>query len=88
MSAPDQIKNYENSYKSLWEEINRTRKQRDDALKMVDVARDLVVALEHDFGAGTTVASLRTHDAFNRLRSRMFDRWSDFPTPPKREEGK
>lgn len=70
---PDQMKNYEDSYKRMWEEIALARRQRDDALKMVDVARDLVIALEHDFGAGTTVASIRTHDAFNRLRSRLAD---------------
>jgi hypothetical protein len=72
-TAPDQMKNYENSYKRMWEAIAHADRRRDEALKIVDVARDLVIALEHDFGAGTTIASIQTHDAFNKLRSRLRD---------------
>lgn len=67
------IKNYEASYSRMWGEIGRARKERDDALKLIDVARDLVISLEHDFGDGTTKVSLKTNDAFNRLRSRLAD---------------
>lgn len=67
------IATYEKSYKSMWGEIERARKERDDALKIVDVARDLVIALQHDFDARTTVASLVTHNAFNKLSSRLAD---------------
>ena len=64
---------YEKSYKRMWDDIARARKERDDALKIVDVARNLVVALEHDFNAKTTVASAYTHHAFDILRSRLAD---------------
>lgn len=73
MTDAERIQNYEDSYKRLWLEVERARKQRDDALKMIDVARDLILTLEYDFGAKTTVASARTHDAFNQLRSRLAD---------------
>lgn len=69
----DQMKNYENSYERMWVEIARADRRRDEALKIVDAARNLVIALEHDFGTGATVVSIRTHDAFNRLRSRLAD---------------
>jgi hypothetical protein len=69
----DEIENYEKSYTSLWGEIERARRERDNAKKMIDVARDLVIAIEHDLRGGTTVVSLKTHDTFNRLRSRLAD---------------
>ena len=69
----DRMKNYEQSYKRMWLDIERIRKQRDEAMKFLDLTRDLIIALEHDFGDGATKASIQTHDAFNRLRSRMAD---------------
>lgn len=70
----DEIENYERSYKSMWDEIFRVRKQRDDVVKFDDVARDFILAFERDLHAGKTVISIQTHDAFNRLRSRLVDR--------------
>lgn len=67
------IKVYEASYKRMWEEIGRARQERDRALNALDAAHDLAIALGHDFQTGTTVASLKTHDAFNALRSRLRD---------------
>ncbi len=53
----------------MWGEIEKVRRERDDALELADVARDLVIALEHDMGSGDTKVSLATHTAFNKLRS-------------------
>jgi hypothetical protein len=65
----EQIKNYERSYQSMWDEIARARRERDNALKIVDATRDLIIALEKDFSDGTTKTSFDTSNKFNLLRS-------------------
>lgn len=64
---------YERSYKSMWDEIARARRERDQARGLADAARDLVLALDHDLQSGETKVSVRAHDAFNRLASRLDD---------------
>lgn len=73
MTDAERMKNYEQSYKSMWDDIGRARRDRDNALKAVDGARDLIMSLRHDMGDETTKVSLRTMDALNKLQSRLSD---------------
>lgn len=59
------LKNYENSYRAMWEEIRRARAERDAAVAMADAARDLKIAIEHDIGSGTKVSGA-VHNALLR----------------------
>ena len=49
-------KNFERSYKSMWDEIYRLRAARDKVHQPGDAARDLVLALEFEFGDGLKVS--------------------------------
>jgi hypothetical protein len=71
MKTTPETDNYAKSYGSMWGEINRARKERDDALQIVDCCADLLISLRHDMGDGTTKVTLRTMDAFNALRVRI-----------------
>ena len=53
MGTPTPIENYERSYRSMWDEINRARAERDAARVAVEAGTDLAIAVRHDIGTGT-----------------------------------
>lgn len=58
--------NYERSYKSMWDEIRRARRERDVLESQAAAGRDLAIALRHDMGTGTKVSE-SVMDALRRL---------------------
>ncbi len=66
------IANYERSYKSMWREIERCRRECNEATAMNNAIRDLAIALRHDLGIGTKVSE-ETMNALNRIESRLVE---------------
>lgn len=66
----EEKKNYERSYKSMWEEIYRLRDARDRAWHPSDAAKDLLLALQFDLGNGLRLSG-RSFTAYLTLAAKL-----------------